>query len=101
MEVFYYLPDIQRGIDKAFGLLNPGGTLWVAVNFYEENAESADWPDRLGTPMQRWSAAQYVGGLERAGFTDVGQRLIEAPRPADSEHGDAATLCTFGRRPVP
>jgi predicted TPR repeat methyltransferase len=33
MEVFYYFGDINAGIHKAHSILNPGGTLWVAVNF--------------------------------------------------------------------
>ena len=98
MEVFYYFDDINAGIAKAWSILNPGGALWVAVNFYEENEQSADWPDRLGTPMQRWSARDYVNGFERAGFTAVGQRLIEASLPEGSKHGDAPTLLTFGKR---
>jgi ubiquinone/menaquinone biosynthesis C-methylase UbiE len=98
MEVFYYFKDIQAGISKAWSILNPGGTLWVAVNFYEENQESADWPERLGTPMQRWSARDYVEGFERTGFKAVEQRLIQAPLPAGSKHGEAPTLLTFARR---
>jgi len=99
MEVFYYLPDMQTGLDKAFSILKPGGVLWVAVNYYQENTDSADWPDRLGAPMQRWSAAAYRAGFEQAGFSDVGQHMIDTPIPTDSGHGDAPTLCTVGRRP--
>jgi ubiquinone/menaquinone biosynthesis C-methylase UbiE len=99
MEVFYYFADIDDGIAKSFTILNPGGTLWVAVNFYEENEQSADWPERLSTPMQRWSKRDYIEGLERAGFTAVGQRMISAPGPDSDVHGDEPTLLTFGTRP--
>lgn len=99
MEVFYYFDDINDGIERAWSILKPGGRLWVAVNFYKENEESADWPDRLDTPMQRWPARDYVEGFVRAGFTAVEQRLIEAPTPQDIQHGDAPTLLTFGVRP--
>jgi arsenite methyltransferase len=98
MEVFYYFPDIATGIDKAFSILKPGGALWVAVNFYADNEESADWPDRLGTPMQRWSAAEYVAGFERAGFSSVGQHLVASRLPTNGVHGNAPTLCTYGVR---
>jgi arsenite methyltransferase len=97
MEVFYYFPDIHRGIEKAFSILNPGGTLWVAVNFYEENTGSADWPDRLGAPLRRWSVADYAASFARAGFSDVGHKMIDTPLPTNV-HGDAPTLCTFGTR---
>lgn len=99
MEVFYYFDDINRGLQKAFSILNPGGGLWVAVNFYEENKISADWPERLGTPMLRWSKQDYIDGFARAGFTDTEQRMIAAPVPEGSEHGDSPTLLTFGTKP--
>lgn len=99
MEVFYYFDDINRGLDRAWSILKPGGRLWVAVNFYEENEESADWPDRLSTPMQRWSKQNYVDGFTRAGFASVEQRMIAAPTPQDEQHGDAPTLLTFGTKP--
>jgi ubiquinone/menaquinone biosynthesis C-methylase UbiE len=98
MEVFYYFPSIQDGIAKAHAVLEPGGRLWVAVNFYEENASSIDWPDRLSTPMQRWSAKDYVDGFARAGFTSIEQRMIDTPLAQGSVHGDAPTLLTFGTR---
>jgi ubiquinone/menaquinone biosynthesis C-methylase UbiE len=98
MEVFYYFENINDGLQKAFSILNPGGGLWVAVNFYEENEVSADWPDRLGTPMQRWSKQQYSDGFARAGFADIEQKLISAPVPEGSEHGDSPTLLTFGTK---
>ena len=99
MEVFYYFPDMRAGIAKAFSTLKPGGKLWVAVNFYEENASSINWPDRLNTPMQRWSAREYVDGFQRAGFTAVESKLIATPLPDGSVHGDAPTLLTVGAHP--
>jgi hypothetical protein len=72
----------------------------VAVNFYAENTQSADWPDRLGTPMQRWSAADYLTGFEQAGFVAVEQRMITVPVPDVGKQGDdAPTLLTFGTKP--
>jgi SAM-dependent methyltransferase len=99
MEVFYYFEDINAGIRKAWSVLEPGGRLWVAVNFYEENEQSADWPDLLGTPMQRWSQRDYADGFERAGFEAIDQRMIAGPTPQDSPHGDAPTLLTCGAKP--
>lgn len=100
MEVFYYFDNINAGIDKAWSVLEPGGRLWVAVNFYEENADSANWPELLGTHMQRWSARDYSDGFETAGFVEVEQRMIAAPVPKGSKHGDAPTLLTSGARPA-
>ncbi|MGD8413036.1 MAG: class I SAM-dependent methyltransferase [Candidatus Latescibacterota bacterium] len=99
MEVFYYFDDVAAGTRKAWSILKPGGTLWVAVNYYAENLQSAGWPDLLGTSMQRLSKGGYAEGFARAGFTAVEQRMIEAPVPEGSKHGDEPTLLTFGRRP--
>jgi SAM-dependent methyltransferase len=99
MEVFYYFDDVDAGIGKAWSLLEPGGSLWVAVNFYEENEQSADWPEVLGTPMRRLSMRDWVGSFERAGFEAVEQRLIAGPTAKDGPHGDGPTLLTIGTRP--
>jgi len=98
MEVFYYFHSIDAGLARAWSILKPGGALWVAVNFYAENTASADWPDRLRTPMQRWSMRDYRDGFERAGFTRVEQHTIAAPPPEDGEPGDFPTLLTSGVR---
>jgi SAM-dependent methyltransferase len=99
MEVFYYFHDIHAGLHRAWSLLRPRGTLWVAVNFYEENEQSADWPKQLGTSMQRWSTHEYFKGFERAGFMEINQRKIEAPDSDGTDQSTAPTLLTFGTRP--
>ena len=95
MEVFYYFPSIQKGIEKAFSLLRPGGWLMVMVDYYRENLSSHDWPRQLGVPMQLWSMREYLEGMERAGLVDVGQRLVSDPGKPSA----APTLCTFGIKP--
>ena len=99
MEVFYYFPDIQAGIEKAFALLKPGGQLWVMVDFYEENRPTHNWPQKLDTPMQRWSIEDYRNGFLRAGFTAVEQRQFVASEHEPSNSKDVGTLCTFGTKP--
>lgn len=99
MEVFYYFHDIQAGLQRAWSLLRPGGALWVAVNFYEENQKSADWPEQLGTPMQRWSIDDYFTGFERTGFSEIRQRMIEAGVPDGTNQVTEPTLLTCGTRP--
>lgn len=98
MEVFYYFPDIQQGLDKAFSLLVPDGQLWVLVNFYQENPQSHDWPEQLDTPMTMWSSKNYVEGFEKAGFTGIQQRFFQDP--VNDKDNDGPTLATFGVKPV-
>jgi ubiquinone/menaquinone biosynthesis C-methylase UbiE len=99
MEVFYYLPDIQKGLDHAYNLLAGEGILMVLVNHYRERLDSHEWADQLDTPMQLWSAADYVEGFSRAGFVDIQQRHFGAsPEPAVLQI-NPGTLGTWGRKP--
>jgi SAM-dependent methyltransferase len=93
MEVFYYFPDIQLGLDKAFKLLKKKGELWVLVNFYKENEASHDWPENVGTSMHLWSKKQYANGFRKAGFDVVEQKFI-----GGDDNRDGVTLCTYGKK---
>ena len=99
MEVFYYFPDMQRGIEHATSLLRPGGTLMVLVNYYTEHVASHAWPKDLDTPMTLWSAEEYREGFRRAGLVDIRQDFYEDP-PDIAEPGDPGTLATRGRLPA-
>jgi trans-aconitate methyltransferase len=96
MEVFYYLPDIQAGIDRAASLLRPGGVLAVLVNHYREHEASHEWAAQLDTPMQLWSAEQYRAGFSAAGLEEVQQLQITDD---DQSSGDPGTLTTWGHAP--
>jgi SAM-dependent methyltransferase len=98
MEVFYYLPDIQQGIEHARKLLQPGGTLMVLVNYFTEHEASHEWPAQLDTPMTLWSAEEYREGFRKAGLEDIRQDIHRDP-PETAEPGDAGTLATSGRLP--
>jgi SAM-dependent methyltransferase len=97
MEVFYYFSDIQKGIEKAYSLLAPGGKLMVMVDYFLENDATLDWPRQLGAPMQLWSQRDYREGMEKAGFYPVEQRLFSGSgrKPESTE----LTLCTTGVKP--
>ncbi len=96
MEVFYYFADIQRGIEHAARLLQPGGTLLVAVNYFTEHKASHAWPDDLDTPMTLWSAEEYRNGFQRAGLVEIQQDYyLDPPDVADPD--DPGTLTTRGR----
>ncbi len=100
MEVFYYFPDVQAGLDRAYAMLKPGGQLWVMVDFYEENGHTEGWPEKLDTPMQRWSMEAYRQGFARAGFEAVEQRQFVDPAHQPSAPDDQGTLCTMGVKPL-
>lgn len=98
MEVFYYLPSIERGLERAHGLLRPGGMLIVAVNHFEEHRASHAWPDQVGTSMTLWSAARYRAAFAAAGLRDVGQELIDSAPGESGDPDDPGTLATWGVR---
>lgn len=93
MEVFYYFPSIQKGINKAVSHLEQGGRLLLAVNFYQENTASHTWPQELDTPMQLWSADAYKSGFETAGLEGVQQQYITV------KPNEVGTLLTIGTKP--
>ena len=90
MEVFYYFPSIQAGLNKAVSHLKPGGQLWLMVNYYEEHIESHTWPEELNTTMQLWNRDQYKKGFIQAGLSNVKQSCIKI------KSGDTGTLLTTG-----
>jgi cyclopropane fatty-acyl-phospholipid synthase-like methyltransferase len=96
MEVFYYFPAIQVGIDKAFASLKPGGQLGVMVDYYAENSANHHWPKQLGTPMQLWSAARYRDGFLKAGFQNIDQQILTTDRDEKEGPKDKGTLLTWG-----
>ncbi len=99
MEVFYYFPDIQKGLDKASSLLQPGGQLWVLLDYYKENKITHDWPEKYQIPIRSWSMADYRNGFIDAGFSKVEQRQFIDAQNNISNPSDFGTLCTFGIKP--
>lgn len=94
MEVFYYFEDIAGAIEKAAGLLAPGGELIVMVDYYEESEESRDWSQELGVKLTRWPQSRYLDAFNAAGLQGVKQEIKSG---GVHEHG--LTLCTRGRKP--
>jgi len=94
MEVFYYFPDIQIGIEKAVSVLHDSGILMVLVNYYRENTSSHTWPEELNTPMVLWSQEDYKNGFIKAGLQDVKQEIILPYNPTEK----MGTLLTRGIR---
>jgi len=68
MEALYYAADLGAALREIRRGLQPGGTLTICTDFYEENPECHDWPDMMGIPMTFLSAAGWGEALEEAGF---------------------------------
>jgi ubiquinone/menaquinone biosynthesis C-methylase UbiE len=80
MEAFYYASDPHHTLEEIRRVLNPGGTFYCAVNYYEENVHSHDWQDNISVEMTRWSKPEY-----RAAFRDAGLHVAEQDNVTDEE----------------
>jgi ubiquinone/menaquinone biosynthesis C-methylase UbiE len=82
IEAFYYYPDQVAAGHEIFRVLKPGGTFFVAMNYYLENRYSHHWMDLIKVPMHCKGIEQYNTLFRACGFIDVGDQRIR-------EYGDA------------
>ncbi len=76
LESFYYYPDQVSAAHEMFRVLKPGGTFFVAMNFFLEHAASHHWRDLLEVTMHCKGADQYNTLFRAAGFIDVGDQRV-------------------------
>jgi arsenite methyltransferase len=100
VESAYYWPDPARGLREIHRVLREGGTAWILINFYFENAHSHQWAKQFAMPAHLLSACEWEALFHDAGFTNIAHRQIPDPTPApDSYTGrwfhDAAQLRAF------
>jgi SAM-dependent methyltransferase len=98
MEVFYYLPSLQEGLNAAHELLRAGGRFACVVDYYLENPESHSWPEDTGVAMTLWSEAEWRDGFKAAGFTSIEQKRLRSTDPTDPAwKRELGSLMTIGR----
>lgn len=82
-EALYYALDLGAALREVRRVLEPGGTLIVGTDFYEENDTCHGWPERMGVPMTLLSEAGWQAALEAAGFEVTRSFRCFDPRPVD------------------
>lgn len=76
MEAFYYAAHPHNTLSEVVRVLQPGGTFFCSVNYYEENVYSHDWQEYISVEMTRWSQAEYREAFRKAGFHVAEQDTI-------------------------
>ena len=80
MEAFYYASDPHHTLEEIRRILNPGGTVYCAVNFFEESETTHEWQERISVDMTLWSREQY-----REAFREAGLHVAEQDAIPDRE----------------
>ncbi len=75
MEAIYYA-DVPTVLEELHRVIRPGGTVYCAVDFFEENVHSHEWEDFIEVPMSRLSREEYREAFETAGFHVAAQDNI-------------------------
>ncbi|AOW81230.1 SAM-dependent methyltransferase [Halodesulfurarchaeum formicicum] len=88
MEAIYYAEDPVEVLSELRRVLSPGGTVYCAVDYYEENVHSHEWQEYIEIPMTRWSREEYREAFREAGLyvaeqDNIPDREVEIP-PADA-----------------
>jgi len=93
MEVIYYFKDPKKIIlhmkDK---WLKPNGKLIAGLDFYKENIDCHNWPEKLNTKMTLLSINEWTQILKNCGLKDVQSYQTN---PSDSFEG---TLILYGKK---
>jgi SAM-dependent methyltransferase len=100
VESAYYWPDPQRALREICRVLAEGGSAWVVVNYYRENAHAHQWAEVLTVPVHLFSSEEWAAMFRDAGFVDVAHSRIPDPTPSPATYTgrwfrDAAQLRAF------
>lgn len=86
VEAAYYWPDPRAALREIHRVLHEGGSAWVLINYYRENAHAHQWGEILNVPAHLFSAAEWAGFFAEAGFTGVEHDRIPDPTPVPEKY---------------
>ena len=76
MEAFYYAADPHAALSELARVLEPGGTFYCAVDYYEENVYTHEWQSGIDIEMTLWNRAEYRQAFREAGFYVAEQDIV-------------------------
>jgi arsenite methyltransferase len=76
VESAYYWPDPAAGVRDIFRVLHEGGSAWILINYYRDNAHCHQWGDLLAVKTHLLSSEEWAGHLRTAGFRKVAHKRI-------------------------
>lgn len=88
VEAIYYMPDPLMALQEWYRVARSGATIWIMVDFYQENPYSHCWADLVEIPMHLYGEKEYVRLLQKAGFQSVQAARLFNPAPLDSAYQD-------------
>jgi ubiquinone/menaquinone biosynthesis C-methylase UbiE len=100
VESAYYWHDAARGLSEILRVLEPGGSAWILINYYRDNADCHQWKQHFKISTMLLSAAEWQGYFRAAGFRHVQERRIHDVSPTPQEYSgrwfrDAAQMQRF------
>jgi len=75
MEAIYYA-DVPAALAELRRVIRPGGTLFLAVDYYAENPHTTDWDEFIDVQLARLSREEYREAMREAGFHVAAQSTI-------------------------
>ena len=100
IEAAYYWPNPQAALREIYRVLREGGSAWLLINYYRDNAHAHQWRDALKVPVHLLSSAEWAKLFVEAGFSEVKHERIPDPTPVPEKYEgrwfrDAAQLRAF------
>jgi SAM-dependent methyltransferase len=81
VESAYYWPEPAAGAREIHRILRPGGTAWILINYYRDNAFCHQWGALLAVPTHLFAAEEWAELFRAAGFAQVSHERIVDPTP--------------------
>jgi SAM-dependent methyltransferase len=100
VESAYYWPNPTAGLKEIHRVLRPGGSAWILINYYRDNAHCHQWGALLAVPTHLLSAEEWSTLFRQAGFARVEHERVVDPSPSPERYTgrwfrDAAQLRAF------